>query len=54
MSTYEADSGQSSRFGQIMLNQGAVEQVLVDYLRNKNAHDDWKFFLIFAIDRQEM
>ncbi|KAJ5859626.1 hypothetical protein N7534_004903 [Penicillium rubens] len=35
---YEADSGQSSRFGQIMLNQGAVEQVLVDYLRNKNVY----------------
>ncbi|CAG8185028.1 unnamed protein product [Penicillium nalgiovense] len=35
---FEADSGQRSRYGQIMLNQGAVEQVFVDYLVSKNVY----------------
>ncbi|KAJ5981489.1 hypothetical protein N7522_013910 [Penicillium canescens] len=33
---YEVDTGQRSRFGQILLNQGAVEQVFVDHLLKKN------------------
>lgn len=36
--SFEAKSGQYSRFGQILLNQGAVEQVFIDYLDSKNIH----------------
>ncbi|KAJ6157157.1 hypothetical protein N7497_006042 [Penicillium chrysogenum] len=54
---YEADSGQSSRFGQIMLNQGAVEQVLVDYLRNKNVyverHKEAKTLHLLPVDGED-
>ncbi|CAI7611513.1 unnamed protein product [Penicillium palitans] len=35
---YETDSGQHSRFGQILLNQGAVEQVFIDHLEKKNIY----------------
>ncbi|KAJ5561491.1 hypothetical protein N7461_000252 [Penicillium sp. DV-2018c] len=35
---YEADSGKHSRFGQILLNQGVVEQVFADHLEKKNIY----------------
>ncbi|KAJ6111278.1 hypothetical protein N7486_003513 [Penicillium sp. IBT 16267x] len=35
---YEQETEQRSRFGQILLNQGAVEQVFLDHLYDKNVH----------------
>lgn len=38
----EADIGRTSRFGQILLNQGAIEQNLIDHLyATKNRHVEW-------------